>query len=111
MLLFKRKKNEEDEEKELITFEIRKKSKDEQFNVFDLTINHRECEKGEVQFINDPKNTLNFQCKRCNMQTSIVKNNVKDIEKILLKITRVALIGETFTFNDYDKKIVFHQNK
>jgi hypothetical protein len=46
MLLFKRKKNEDNEEKELITFEIRKKSKDEQFNVFDLTIYHRECEKG-----------------------------------------------------------------
>ena len=119
MVLFKKKtpdKPENQSGEEIVptmTIEIEKRSKNEDFSVFELNLFHRECERGKIKLKPDYEGgrayRVTFECQRCHMHVEFTDN--KMIEQTLFNMTKASLNDTTFDIDTYKGKIRFLQKK
>ena len=91
------------------TIEVEKKEKDEDFELKDLRLNHKECYGGNIKIRLEPTDSftsvlplnweIQIKCKRCNLIAAL---KVEDslVQKIQIALIKTAMDGKTRSFKD-----------
>ena len=86
--------------KEVMTIEVERKDKNDEFNITDLKYFHRDCQGGSIKLARIPETALqlpgySFTCKRCDASQKISDDDTPKVGIINVSINGTEYIAQS----------------